>query len=204
VSGSGTPMRSTRSLAWSATLPAMGLLDDAMRKLQRVTAATGKASGRPAWGPSDPNKADYGRAGAPTPDMDALVTDAEIERLTGASPVGEPRRNGPDGSAVDLGRLVIRESKLTNGDKFLISLGNCTDAAAAQLSMDRVAEVEKPLEGVGERGLVRVRKYSKGSSEVGVTALKDNFTLSLTHTSTTGKTDPGPLTELLKKALTRL
>ena len=183
----------------------MGLLDDAKKKLQELTSATDEAGERPAWGPRDPDKADYGKAGAPTPDMDTLVTDPEIEGLTGASPEGEPRRNGPDGSEVDLGRHVIRESKLSNGDKFLISLGNCTDAAAAQLSMDRVAEVEKPLEGVGERGLVRVKKYpAKGSTEIGVTALQDNFTLSLTHTSTEDKSDPGPLTELLKTALTRL
>jgi hypothetical protein len=71
--------------------------------------------------------------------------------------------------------------------------------------MDRMAEVEKPLEGAGERGLMRVKKYGKsGKSEVGVTALHGNFTLSLTHTSTAGATDPAPLTELLKKALTRL
>jgi hypothetical protein len=184
----------------------MRLLDDAMKKLQEVAStATDKADKGPAWGPRDPDKADYGKAGAPTPDMDALVTDAEIEAVTGAVPEGEPRRNGPDGSEVDLGRHVIRESRLSNGDKFLVSLGNCTDAAAAQLSMDRVAEVEKPLEGVGERGLVRVKKYAKkGTSEVGVTALQENFTLSLTHTSTEGKTEPGPLTELLKKALGRL
>jgi hypothetical protein len=184
----------------------MGLLDDAIKKLQRAAStATETAGDRPAWGPRDPDKADYGKAGAPTPDMDALVSDAEIKEVTGAPPEGEPRRNGPDGSEVDLGRLVIRESRLSNGDTFLISLGNCTDAAAAQLAMDRVAEVEKPLEGVGERGLVRVKKYpKKGMSEVGVTALKDNFKLSLTHTSTEGKTDPGPLTELLRKALKRL
>jgi hypothetical protein len=184
----------------------MGLLDDALKKLQQAAStATEKTGKRPAWGPRDPDKADYGKAGAPTPDMDALVTDAEIEALTGASPEGEPRRNGPDGTDVDLGRHVIRESKLSNGDEFLISLGNCTNPAAAQLSMDRVAEYEKPLEGVGERGLLRVKKYPKqGTSEVGVTALKGNFTLNLTHTSTEGKTDPGPLTELLKRALTRL
>jgi hypothetical protein len=184
----------------------VGLLDDALKKVQQAAkTATEKADMRPAWGPRDPDKADYGRAGAPTPDMDALVTDAEIEAVTGAQPEGQPRRNGPDGSEVDLGRHVIRESQLANGDEFLISLGNCTNPAAAQLSMDRVAEYEKPLEGVGERGLVRVKKYpKKGSSEVGVTALQDNFTLSLTHTSGEGKTDPGPLTELLKKALTRL
>jgi hypothetical protein len=184
----------------------MGLLGDTAKKLQQaVSAATETASDRPAWGPRDPDRADYGKAGAPTPDLDALVSDAEIEAVTGASPEGEPRRNGPDGSEVDLGRHVIRESKLSNGDKFLISVGNCTDPAAAQLSMDRVAEVEKPLEGVGERGLIRVKKYpKKGVSEIGVTALKGNFTLALTHTSTEAKTDPGPLTELLKKALARL
>jgi hypothetical protein len=184
----------------------VGLLDDALKKVQQAAkTATEKADKAPAWGPRDPDEADYGKAGAPTPDMDALVTDAEIEAVTGAQPEGQPRRNGPDGSEVDLGRHVIRESQLANGDKFLISLGNCTNPAAAQLSMDRVAEYEKPLEGVGERGLVRVKKYpKKGSSEVGVTALQDNFTLSLTHTSGEGKTDPGPLTELLRKALTRL
>ncbi len=52
---------------------------------------------------------------------------------------------------------------------------------------------------------MRVKKYpKKGSSELGVTALKGSFTLSLTHTSTEGKTDPAPLTELLRTALTRL
>ena len=183
----------------------MGFLEDAVKRLQQATGAgTDRTDERPAWGPRDPDTADYGKAGAPTPDMDALVTDAEIEAVAGASPGGEPRRNGPDGSEVDLGRHVIRESKLSNGDEFLISLGNCTNAAAAQLSIDRVAEVEKPLEGVGERGLVRVRKSAKGANEVGVTALKGNFTLSLTHTSTEGKADPGPLTALLRTALTRL
>jgi hypothetical protein len=153
----------------------------------------------------EPDKANYGKAGAPTPDMDALVADAEIEEVTGASPDGEPRRNGEDGTDVDLGRHVIRESKLSNGNKFLISLGNCDDAAAAQLAMDRMAEVEKPLDGVGERGLVRVQKYPKTCiSEIGVTALKRNFTLSLTHTSIEGETDSGPLSELLKKAIRRL
>jgi hypothetical protein len=53
--------------------------------------------------------------------------------------------------------------------------------------------------------LVRVKKYPKrGTSEIGVTALKGNFTLSLTHTSSEGKTDPEPLTELLRKALGRV
>jgi hypothetical protein len=157
------------------------------------------------WGGRVPDKADYGRAGAPTPNLDLLVTDAEIEAVAGAAPVGEPRRNGSDGSETDLGRHVIRESQLANGDKFLISLGNCANAGAARLSMDRVAEYEKPLEGIGERGLVRVKKYpKKGASEVGVTALTSNFTLSLTHTSTEGTSDPQPLVALLKQALTRL
>ena len=184
----------------------MGLLDTALKRLRRATtAATEATSALKPWGGRAPDKADYGKAGARTPDMDALVTDAEIEAVTGAEPVGEPRRNGSDGSDVDLGRHVIRESKLANGDTFLISLGNCTNASAAQLAMDRKAEYEKPLDGAGERGLVRVKKYpKKGSSEVGVTALKANFTLSLIHTSTEGETDPEPLIELLKKALTRL
>ena len=153
----------------------MGLLDSAMKRLQKAPAVGGETDddGRhPPWGGRAPDKADYGKAGARTPDMDALVTDAEIEAVTGAAPEGEPRRNGSDGSDVDLGRHVIRESKLANGDKFLISLGNCANASAAQLSMDRVAELEKPLDGVGERGLVRVKKYpKKGTSEIGVTAL---------------------------------
>lgn len=184
----------------------MGLLDAIIKRLRGATdAATERPSNCPAWGGRDPDKADYGRAGAPTPDMDALVTDSEIEEVAGASPVGEPRRNGSDGSDVDLGRLVIRESKLANGDKFLISLGNCSNAGAAQLAMDRMAELEKPLDGVGERGLVRVKQYpKKGTSEVGVTALSGNFTLSLVHTSSEGRTDPEPLIQLLKKALTRL
>jgi hypothetical protein len=183
----------------------MGLLD-AFKKAQEAVADVGeRARDKPVWGPRDPNKADYGKAGRPTPDLEKLVTAAEIEAVTGGTPEGEPRRNGPDGSEVDLGRHVICEWGLSNGDEFLISLGNCTDAAAAQLSMDRVAEVEKPLSGVGERGLIRVKKYpKKGSSEVGVTALQGNFTLSLTHSSTSGKTDPEPLTDLLRTALTRL
>jgi hypothetical protein len=184
----------------------MGILDDAIKKAQKAAEAVTEVKGDgPAWGSRDPDKADYGKAGAPTPDMDALVSDDEIEAVTGATPEGEPRRNGADGSETDLGRHVIRESKLSNGDKFLVSLGNCSDAAAAQLSMERVAEYEKPLDGVGERGLVRVKKYPKtGGSEVGVTALRDNFTLSLTHTSKEGRTDPAPLSGLLKKALSRL
>jgi hypothetical protein len=184
----------------------MGLFDSVLKGLRRtIGSATEQAGGRSAWGGRKPDKANYGRAGAPTPDMDALVTDAEIEEVTGASPVGEPRRNGEDGTDVDIGRHVIRESNLSNGDKFLISLGNCTDTAAAQLAMDRMAELEKPLDGVGERGLVRVQKYrATGISEVGVTALVGNFTLSLTHTSTEGQIDAGPLTELLRRALRRL
>lgn len=188
----------------------MGLLDDALKKAKDVAETATDAAkmtgegGGPAWGSRDPDKADYGKAGASTPDLDGLVTDAELEELTGASPKGEPRRNGADGSETDLGRLVIKETKLSNGDKFLISLGNCTDPAAAQLSMERVAEVEKPLDGVGERGLVRKKKNAKtGGNEVGVTALKDNFTLSLTHWSKEGKADAAALTELLKSALER-
>lgn len=184
----------------------MGLLSDALKGLrQAVGTASDQASGRPAWGPRDPAPAGYGKAGAPTPDMNALVSDAEIEEIAGSPPIGEPRRNGPQGSEIDLGRHVIRESRLANGDEFLVSLGNCSDPAAAQLAMDRMAEVEKPLAGVGERGLMRVEKFpKKGANEVGVTALKGNFTLSLTHTSAQGSADPGPLTELLKTALGRL
>lgn len=139
------------------------------------------------------------------PDLDALVTDAEILAVTGGSPEGEPRRNGRDGTDVDLGRLVIRESTLSNGDTFLISLNNCSSASAAQLAMDRMAELEKPLHGVGERGLIRAKNSPKrGTSEVGVTALTRNFTVSLTHTSAVGGTEPAHLTELLKTVLTRL
>ena len=68
-----------------------------------------------------------------------------------------------------------------------------------------MADVEKPLAGVGERGLVRVKKYpKKGTSEISVTALAGSFNLSLVHTSTDGKTDAEPLTDLLRQALTRL
>ena len=183
----------------------MGFLDDAVKKVRKAAAgATEARKDGPVWGSRDPDKADYGKAGAPTPDLESLVAAEEIERVTGSSPEGSPRRNGPDGSEVDLGRHVICEWKLDNGDKFLISLGNCTNADMAQLSMERVAEVEKPLAGVGEQGLKRVKKYKTGGSEVGVTALQDNFTLALIHTSQEGKTDPGPIAELLKKALTRL
>src|SRR3712207_3740045 len=179
----------------------MGLLDDALKRIGQVA---GAARDKPAWGPREPDRGDYGKPGAPTPDLDGLVTDAEIEQLTGAAPEGEPRRNGPDGSEVDLGRHVIKESKLANGDEFLISLGNCTDPAAAQLSMDRVAEYERPLEGVGERGLLRVERSQGRTTEAGVTALKGNFTLSLNHTSKRGKADPEALAELLRTGLTRL
>jgi hypothetical protein len=182
----------------------MGLFDQLRNRLRGAAAAPGRASGAP-WGGRAPDPRGYGRAGAPTPDLDALVTNAEIVAATGAAPVGTPRRNGPDGTDVDLGRLVIRETALDNGDTFLISLGNCTDEAAAQLSMDRVAEVEKPLAGVGERGLQRVRKYpKKGSSEISVTALHRNFTVSLVHTSRDGRTDTAPLVDLLRTVLTRL
>src|SRR5689334_16958857 len=138
----------------------MGLLDNVLGRLREsATSAADRSTARAA------------------PDLDALVTDAEIEAATGAAPVGEPRRNGSDGSETDIGRLVIKESKLENGDKFLISLNNCNDTAAAGLAMDRMGEVEKPLEGMGERGLQRVRKSSKtGSSEVGVTALRGTIT----------------------------
>lgn len=71
--------------------------------------------------------------------------------------------------------------------------------------MDRIEEDSEPLAGVGERGLVRVKSYRKtGSSEVGVTALQGTHALSLTHTSTKGSRDPGPLKDLLRTALTRL
>lgn len=178
------------------------LLESVLRRLLR---STSREVATAPWGDRRPAKAWHGRAGAPTPDMDALVTDAEIEAVTGGKPVGEPRRNGPDGSETDLGRLVIRESQLSNGDEFLITLGNCSDRVAAQLGMARLDDVEKPLDGVGERGLLRVKRYVKeGTSEIGVTALKGNFTLSLTHSSSDGKTDHQPLTDLLRIALTRL
>lgn len=188
---------------------AVGFLDSALKRLQRASTAGAppakSGTKPPAWGGRDPDKADYGKAGAPTPDLDALVSDAEIEAVTGALPEGEPRRNGADGTDVDLGRRVIRESTLANGDKFLISIGNCTNEAAARLAMDRIAEYEKPLAGIGERALTRVKKYPKqGSSEMSVTALQRNFTVSLCHTSTTGKTDLAPLIELTKTVLTRL
>lgn len=61
----------------------MGLLGDA---LKRLTAAGGATAST-----------------APIPDLDRLVTAGEIEAVTGAAPVGEPRRNGPSGSEVDVG-----------------------------------------------------------------------------------------------------
>ena len=141
----------------------------------------------------------------PIPDLGSLIAPDEIAEVTGASPDSTPRTNGAQGSEVDLGRLVIWEEKLSNGDKFLVTLSACFDEDAAKLGMDRMAEVEKPLEGVGDRGLVRVKSYRKeGKSEVGVTARKGQYNLSLTHTSMEGKTDPGPLTELLRRALDRL
>lgn len=140
-----------------------------------------------------------------TPDLDSLVTAAEIEAVTGGVPQGEPRRNGAEGIEVDVGRLVISEWQLSNGDEFLITLIAGTDAQAAALAMDRMAEECKPLAGVGERGLLRLKIYRKrGTSEIGVNALKDRHTLSLTHTSASGSTDAGPLTDLLRTALARL
>ena len=184
----------------------MGLLDGVLKKLLRGTgAASEKKSADPPWGGRRPDKAQYGRAGAPMPDLDALVTDAEIRAVTGSSPVGEPRRNGPDGSDTDLGRYVIRESKLADGTEFLLGVGNCYSADAAQLGMDRLAEYEKPLDGVGERAFVHVKRYPKeGTREVGVTALHRNFTVALVHSGPGDSTDPAPLAELLRTVLTRL
>ena len=124
--------------------------------------------------------------------------------MTGSRPTGEPRLNGARGSEVDNGRLVIREVKLANGDEFLITLTAGFEEANARLAMDRMAELEKPLEGVGERGLKRVKHYKAGNSEIGVTALKGRYTLSLTHTALKGRRDIEPLTGLLQTALTRL
>jgi hypothetical protein len=170
----------------------MGLLDDALGKLREVAERGGEAKPAP-------------RELPPIPDPASLVTAEEIREVTGASPEGTPRTNGAQGSEVDLGRLVIWEAKLSNGDEFLVTLSACFDEAAAKLGMDRMAEVEKPLDGVGERGLVRVKSYRKeGKSEVGVTARTGRYNLSLTHTSYEGKTDYGPLTELLRRALDRL
>ena len=141
----------------------------------------------------------------PIPDLASLVREDEIEAVTGAAPRGEPRLNGPRGSEVDIGRLLIREWKLAGGDEFLLTLGVGFDEAAARLAMDRMAELEKPLPGVGERGLRRVKKYRKtGKSEVGVTARQGPYWLSLTHTSASGANEIGPLTDLLRTALARL
>jgi hypothetical protein len=187
---------------------AVGLLDAIKDRLLAASPGAKEAegtTGKAPWGGRAPDAAGYGKAGAPTPDLGALVTDAEIAAITGSTVEGEPRRNGPDGSDTDLGRHVIREAELANGDKFLIALGNCYDADAATLSMERVAEVEKPLDGVGERGLMRVERYpKKGTSEIKVTAMTGNFTLSLVHTSAEGKTDPEPLIAQLKQSITRL
>jgi hypothetical protein len=166
----------------------VGLLSNALDALTKVAKPSGEAREIP-----------------PIPDLGTLVTTAEIESVTGAMPVGEPRRNGPQGSEVIDGRLVIWEAKLSNGDKFLITLSASFDEAGAKLTMDRMNEAEhKPLEGVGDRGLVRVKSYKKsGKSEVGVSARKGVYTLSLTWSSSKGETDYGPLTDLLRTALTR-
>ena len=188
------------------SVTAMGLLDGMLKKLLRGGAAThDQPSEHPPWGGRRPDKAQYCKAGAPMPDMDALVTDAEILAVTGSSPVGEPRRNGPDAGDVDLGRYVIRETKLADGSTFLLGVSNCYSADAAQLGMHRLAEYEKPLDGVGERALVHVKRYPKeGTREVGVTALQGNFTVALVHSGPGDSTDPAPLAELLRTVLTRL
>jgi hypothetical protein len=165
----------------------MGLLANTVRRL--VTAGAEALSGA--------------GAAATAADPGSLVTAPEIEDVTGGAPVGEPRRNGT-GSEVDVGRLLIWETKLSNGDKFLVTLIDGKDAGAARLAMDRMAQECKSLEGVGERGLVRVKKYRKGGSEIGVNALQGRRTLSLTHTSAEGKSDPAALAGLLRAALTRL
>jgi hypothetical protein len=184
----------------------MGLLDGVLKKLLRgAGAAPEQKAADPPWGGRRPDKAQYGKAGAPMPDMDALVSDAEIQAVTGSSPVGEPRRNGPEGSDVDLGRYVIRETNLADGSTFLLGVSNCYSTDAAQLGMDRLAEYEKPLDGVGERALVHVKTHSKnGTSEVGVTALHRNFSVTLLRSGPGVPTDPAPLAELLRTVLTRL
>jgi hypothetical protein len=146
-----------------------------------------------------------GLTGGGPPDLDTLVTADEIEAVTGARPVGTPRTNGA-GSDGDVGRLYIWEAQLSNGDKFLITLIAGNSAADALKAISRVAEVEKPYPGVGERATVRVKKYRKtGSSEVGVNALQDRYTLALTHTSEDGRTDQrDQIAELLRVVLTRL
>jgi hypothetical protein len=163
-------------------------LGDALKRLGRLGAA----------GASHPEP-------GPIVDPGSLVTPDEIEAVTGGRPTGEPRRNGERGSEVDVGRLLIWEAQLTNGDQFLVTLIAGNDGAAAKLAMSRIAEEAKPLEDVGERGLVRVKKYpKKGSSEIGVNALAGSDVVSLTHTSTEGRSDPAPLADLLRTALTRL
>jgi hypothetical protein len=143
--------------------------------------------------------------GGGPPALDTLVTAEEIEAVTGARPVGTPRTNGA-GSDGDVGRQYIWEAPLSNGDKFLITLIAGNSAADAQLAMSRVAQVEKPYPGVGERATVRVKKYrSTGSSEVGVNALQGRYTLALTHTSNDGRTDQkDQIGQLVRVALTRL
>ena len=177
----------------------MGLLSNALDALTKAASRT------------PTQRAGAGQPGAvegdlpPIPDLATLVTPVEIEAVTGGSPKGEPRRNGPRGTEVIGGRLLIWEAQLTNGDEFLITLTVNFDVAGARLTMDRMNEAEhEPLEGVGDRGLMRVKSYKqKGTSEVGVSARKGVYTLSLTHTSATGQTDHGPLTDLLRTALTR-
>ena len=131
------------------------------------------------------------------------VTAGEIVAVTGGSPVGPGRRNG-DGMSVDVGTLAICEWQLTNGDEFLVTLIRANDRRSANLAVDRQAEEMEPLAGVGERALVRVQKYAGTKSELGVTALHGTYVLSLTHTSTHGVVDPGPLTSLLERSLGRL
>ena len=170
------------------------------RALDRLAGAAGEQPrGREEVAREEPREV------GPIPDLAGLVTDDEVEQVTGSRPQGEPRLNGPRGSEVDNGRLVIREQKLVNGDEFLITLTAGFGAAEAQRAMDRMAEDEMPLEGVGERGLQRVKHYKKtGKSEVGVTALKGSYALSLTHTAMKGRSETDSLTELLRKALARL
>lgn len=174
----------------------MGLFAKALGRVTEAAAGRVKTAGRTGRHEPEPPA---------VPDVAALVTPAEIKEVTGAALRGEPRLNGPQGIEVDTGRLVIRDSKLGNGDEFLVTLTAAFDEARAGLAMDRIAEVEKPLGGVGERGLQRVKHYRKtGRTEIGVTALKGTYVLSLTHTVTDGRRDVGPLTGLLETALTRL
>jgi hypothetical protein len=119
-----------------------------------------------------------GLTGGRPPALDTLVTEDEIEAVAGARPVGTPRTNG-NGSDGDVGRQHSWEAQLSNGDKFLITLIAGNSAADAKLAMSRVAQVEKPYSGVGERATVRVKKYrSNGSSEVGVNALQEAHRMS--------------------------